>query len=158
MRGLRVAIGSAAVSLTLIGASAGCAATDVQAAHALKPRPMSEARKLPGIYLGAMAGPWYGPSVRPSSLLLGADWNILKLRWADWSPTRAYGHGLYDACTGPAGTPPCDKFSAAITVTHVRKHDGRQYFAIMKIAGKNRPVTWLIMNTKLGWWQQRERL
>jgi len=116
-----------------------------------------EARALPGIYLGAMAGPWHGPSVRPSTLLLGADWSIQKLRWTAWSRRRADGRGFFDACTGPAGGPPCEKFWATITVTHVQEHDGSRYFAIMKLTARHRRAEWLAMNTKLGWWDQRRR-
>lgn len=158
MPGLIVIVRHVSATLAVVAASAGCTAgttagTIRAATHARTPAVVTHARKLPGIYLGAMAGPWYGPSVRPTSVLLGADWNISKLRWTAWNSRRAVGRGFYDACTGPAGGPPCDKFWATITATDVQNHDGARYFAIMKIVGKQRQVK-LVMNTKLGWWQQ----
>jgi hypothetical protein len=98
-----------------------------------------------------MAGPWYGPSLYPSTLLLGAGWTVGKLRWTDWTRWHADGRGYVVACQGAGG--PCDNFWATITASRVREHDASRYFAIMKITGRHQQVEWLVMNTKLGWWQ-----
>ncbi len=145
----------AAAAAVLVAASAGCAARHTQATPSRTPVTATRASKLPGIYLGAMAGPWNGPSVRPSELLLGADWTISKLRWTAWNQRSAEGRGLWVACSGASG--PCDKFWAAITVSQVHEHDGARYFAIMRLAGRHHRVIWLVMNTAQGWWQQRKR-
>jgi hypothetical protein len=139
---LRVTFVAAALAASL---TAGVAtATTAQAAPA---------RKLPVAYLGSGAGSWGQPSVRPHAFLLGADWTISKLRWADWRQGSASGHGEYLACAGAAG--PCTKFWAGLTLTHVRVHRGTRYFATMKITGKHRRTQWLVMNTRLGWWQPK---
>jgi hypothetical protein len=117
----------------------------------------AHARELPGLYLGAMAGPWHGPSVRPAVLPLGADWTIDHLRWASWSQQGAAGRGYQDACMGPAGGPPCDSFWATVTAAGVRQHDGSRYFTVMKLTSNRGRVEWLVMNTGLGWWNQRSR-
>ena len=164
MPGVIVSIGRIVTAGVLVAAVAGCAAGHARvtrarspavAAQARTPRAAARVRGLPGIYLGAMAGPWYGPAVRPSSLPLGADWSIGRLRWTHWSQRRADGRGHYVACQGAGG--PCDSFWVTIAASHVREHDGHRYFAIMKITGRHQRAGWLVMNTELGWWQQSAR-
>src|SRR5262249_9542661 len=53
--------------------------------------------RYPGVYLGLMAGEWYGPSIRPRVLYLGADWTINHLRWSQWGQRGATGRGFYGA-------------------------------------------------------------
>jgi hypothetical protein len=108
---------------------------------------------LPGAYLGAMAGPWAGPKVRPRDFDLGADWGLGGLKWTHWTHVQAYGHGLYQESASAAC--PCTRFWAAVTLTEVRSHDGRSFFATMEITGKHRKALRLVMNTKLGWWQEK---
>jgi hypothetical protein len=110
---------------------------------------------LPGAYLGGMAGPWYGPRIRPQILDLGADWDIVSLRWTRWTRGEAYGHGRYIESAG-AGCP-CTRYWAAVTLTDVRTHDGRPYFATMEVTGRHRKTLWLAMNTRLGWWWWRAK-
>ncbi|HYK32042.1 MAG TPA: hypothetical protein VEV63_08770 [Streptosporangiaceae bacterium] len=163
MPGLIVAIARTVAAGVLVAMVAGCAAGQADATQAPKPRAAhartallaAHARRPPGIYLGAMAGPWYGPSVRPSSLPLGADWSIDRLRWTHWSRRRADGRGYFVACQGADG--PCDNFWVTIAASHVLRHDGRRYFALMKITGRHQRVEWLVMNTTVGWWQQSAR-
>jgi hypothetical protein len=102
-----------------------------------------------------MDGHWAGPKVRPRALLLGADWTIAKIRWKHWTRRHADGRGYQYACQGAGG--PCHNFWVRIRVWHVRKHHGRRYFAIMKMTHGHGKVTWLVMNTKLGWWDERKR-
>jgi hypothetical protein len=148
----------------LVAAVAGCAAGPARVApagrpeiavQARTPQAAAQARRLPGASLGLMAGPWAGPAVRPSALLLGADWTVQRLRWTDWSRRHADGRGYYVACTGAHG--PCDRFWAAIAASQVRDHDGRRYFAVMTITGRHQRIQWLTMNAKLGWWQRSGR-
>jgi hypothetical protein len=122
-------------------------------AAAAGPARIVPAASYPGVYLGNMAGPWSGPSVRPRTLDLGADWSVNCLRWNHWGPHGASGHGIYGECADAGG--PCDYYWAAITVTRVRMHRGARYFATMKITGRHQHTEWLAMNTKLGWWQPR---
>lgn len=166
MRGVIATSRRAVVAAVLVAVAAGCATGPAGVTHGRKPAVAAHARtghaaahapELPGLYLGAMAGPWYGPSVRPRLLFLGADWAIRYLRWTSWSQRRADGHGFEDGCMGPAGRPPCDKFWATITATDVRQHDGSRYFAVMKLTSRSGHVEWLVMNTKFGWWDQRAR-
>jgi hypothetical protein len=110
-------------------------------------------RERPGAYLGAMAGRWAGLRIRPRYFDLGADWSIYLLKWGDWGQDAADGHGRYIESAG-AGCP-CTRYWAAITLTHVKDHDGIRYFATMKIAGKHRKTLWLVMNTNLGLWQEK---
>ena len=150
---------AAAVALTVVAAGYGiwnARAAEGRglgaAAHARTARAATPARVLPGVYLGAMAGPWAGPKVRPRTLLLGADWTVEKLRWADWTQQHADGRGYVLDCQGGGG--PCEHFWAAIRTWHVQEHHGARYFAIMTITGRHGHVTRLVMNTKLGWWQK----
>jgi hypothetical protein len=158
--GLIGTIRQAAAAGVLAASVAGCAAGSAQAAHARRPasavhaRVAAHARWLPGLYLGSMAGEWYGPSVRPSELLLGADWTIGKLRWAVWNRRDAEGRGYWVACAGAGG--PCDMFWADIAASHVSDHDGSRYFAVMKVTGRHHRVEWLVMN-KFGVWQSSDR-
>jgi hypothetical protein len=108
---------------------------------------------LPGMYLGAGYGSWYGPKVRPRELILGADWEIQNIRWTNWAQAHADGQGYYDACAGAFG--PCARFPGAIQVSQVLEHHGHPYFAIMKITRKNGRAIWLVMNTRRGSWVQR---
>lgn len=154
MPGMTAMVGRASVMIAVVAASAGCASGAVHATTDVgKPAVVAQVGKLPGLYLGAGAGPWSGPKIRPKTLFLGADWNILKLHWTTWNARRAGGRGFYDACAGPAGGPPCVKFWGTVTATRVQRHHGHKYFAIMKVVGTRRQVR-LVMNTKLGWWQQ----
>lgn len=156
MPGMIVSVGRIAAAGALMAAAAGCAAASVSPPPAPTHRPASEAAvpagRLPGLYLGLMAGPWYGPVVRPRTLLLGADWSVGFLRWTQWSRWRADGRGLYGSCQGAGG--PCDYFWATIAASHVRVHNGRRYFAVMKITGRHERVEWLVMNATMGSWQQ----
>lgn len=160
MPGLIGTIRRAAAAALLAAAAAGCAAGSAQVTHARRPAAAVHARAeahagwLPGLYLGSMAGDWYGPSVRPGELLPGADWSIGKLRWTVWNRRHADGRGYWVACQGAGG--PCDMFWATIAASHVSEHDGGRYFAIMKVSGRHQRVEWLVMN-KLGWWQQSDR-
>jgi hypothetical protein len=110
-------------------------------------------RKLPGAYLGAMAGQWAGPKIRPRYFDLGADWSVYLLKWAGWGQDAADGHGRYIESAG-AGCP-CTRYWATIALTHVKDHDGIRYFATMKITGEHRKALWLVMNTSLGWWREK---
>lgn len=164
MPGVIVASRRAVAVAVLVVTAAGCSAAHQGAAHARNPavtahphaahaRPRTP--ELPGIYLGIGDGPWYGPKVRPRALLLGADWTVTRIRWADWTQQHADGRGYYVACAGAGG--PCDDFWAVIQVTHVREHHGARYFAIMKITGRHHRVEWLVMSTQQGSWFQRAR-
>jgi hypothetical protein len=158
--GLIGTIRQAAAAGVLAAAVAGCAAGNAQVIHGTRPSVLGHAQEaahagwLPGLYLGSMAGEWYGPSVRPSELLLGADWTISKLRWTVWNRREAEGRGYWVACGGAGG--PCDMFWATIAASHVSEHDGSRYFAIMKVTGRHQQVQWLVMD-KFGCWQQSER-
>jgi hypothetical protein len=138
-------------AVSLVTVSAACA-TAAHGAPAGQDRTKASVSTYPVVYLGGMAGGWMGPSVRPRTLYLGADWTISGLRWADWGQQEASGHGTYDACAGAAG--PCDRFWAAITVTDVRTHHGTRYFAAMKVTGTGQPTDWLVMDM-FGVWQRR---
>jgi len=144
MRNAAARIRTALSTLALAAGVVAAAAAPAQAATAVS------ARKLPVAYLGAMAGPWGSPSVRPHTFLLGADYTISKMKWSSWTQHSATGHGSYLACAGAMG--PCVKFSAGITLTVVKVHSGTRYFADMKITGKHRKAIYLVMSSKLGWW------
>lgn len=168
MPGLMVAVRGAAVALTLAAAGAGvvgcgrgaqadkprAAAARVSgspvAARSSAPAAMVQApgSRRPGIYIGD--APWTGPRVRPRAVFLGADWNIEKLRWSDWTRRDADGRGFYRACAGADG--PCISFWARIRVRQVREHHGRRYFALMKLTGRHGKVKWLHMSTSIGLW------
>jgi len=107
--GLIRIIRQAAAAGVLAATVAGCATGHAQVSHAHRPAAVvhaqaaAHARWLPGLYLGSMAGDWYGPFVRPSELLLGADWTIGKLRWPVWNWRHAEGRGYWVACHGAGG-------------------------------------------------------
>lgn len=140
----------AAIAVGLVAVSAACGTGPAPDAQPASEMP---AAGYPGVYLGDVAGPWFGPSVRPRTLDLGADWSVNCLRWSQWGVHGASGYGIYGECVDAGG--PCDYYWAAITVTRVRVHRGTRYFATMKITGRDRHTEWLVMNTKLGWWQLR---
>lgn len=41
--------------------------------------------------------------------------------------------------------------------TRSKSGAGSRYFAVMKFTGRHQRTRWLVMNTKLGWWQQSAR-
>jgi hypothetical protein len=102
-----------------------------------------------GAYLGVMAGPWVGPDIRPRVFLLGADRGLGHLRWIRWTETSAYGYGVYSACAN--ATSGCTKYRAAVSLTNVRKRDGKPYFDTMKIIGTGHQPLLLIMGS-FGFW------
>jgi len=145
----------AAVSLTcLSGACSGARTTDGSAlpgsTQAVSARAASRP-VLPGAYLGAMAGAWSGPEIRPSAFDLGADWSITRLTWTHWTSVSASGRGYYIASAGAAC--PCTRYWAAVTLTEVRDHAGHRYFARMKVTDDHRTPRLLVMNTRLGYWR-----
>lgn len=144
---------------TAIGASASMAATHVPASPAATrvPAPWQAvgAHRLPGVYLGAMDGPWHGPKVRPRALLLGADWTFARLRWRDWTSRHANGRGYWISCQSANG--PCHNFWARVRVWRVQEHHDARYFARMKVTGRHGQVIRLVMSIKRGYWVQRKR-
>jgi hypothetical protein len=100
-----------------------------------------------------MAGPWAGPEIRPRSFDLGADWSFAGLKWTQWTDAGAYGHGRYVESANAAC--PCTRYWAAVTLTDIRHHEGRAYFATMVITAKHRKALRLVVNTRLGWWQEK---
>lgn len=160
-----------AIALTVasVGLLAGCGTSQADQPHATQKAPVrtrtlplaARAPKLPGVYLGGGDGPWVGPKVRPHALFLGADFSIMRLRWTDWKKQRADGRGHWIACQGAGG--PCQRFWAVIRVTHVQKHHGACYFAIMKVTGKHGQVIngkhgrviWMVMDPRFGFWVQQ---
>jgi hypothetical protein len=141
--GLIIRVDRAMVVAVLLAACAG------PVAGCSAPR----ASGLPGMYLGAGYGSWYGPKLRPSELILGADWEIQNIRWTDWARSHADGQGHYVACAGALG--PCVRFSGAIRVSQVLEHHGHPYFSVMKITRKHGRIISLVMDTRRGSWVQR---
>jgi hypothetical protein len=156
---VRTALFTTAVVIMAAASLSGCAA------GVSKPGPARSASRhaaadsatnrsaLPGAYLGAMAGPWSGPQIRPPSFELGADWSLVGLKWAHWTDAGAYGHGRYVESASAAC--PCTRYWAAVTLTDLRNHDGRAYFATMVITARHRKALRLVVNTRLGWWQEK---
>jgi hypothetical protein len=180
MRGLTVMSRRAMVALAISGLGTGLVAGCAGTGHADKPRTAAsvsvspaarhvssppapshshESRaaarhsRLPGVYLGLGAGPWYGPTVRPRDLYFGADWSFVRIRWTDWGRRHADGRGLYIESPDAGG--PLTKYWARIRVTKVRKHHGHRYFAIMKLTRGNGRVLWLAMDNSYGVWRWR---
>jgi hypothetical protein len=147
---MRISTARVRTAVLTTALTAGLCAAAVTPAQAAQSAP---ARKLPVVYLGAGAGPWAQPTVRPHQFLLGADYSIGPMHWTRWTQTTAVGHGRYLACAGASG--PCTKFTATLTLTHVKVHRGTRYFATMKITGKHRKAAWLVMSASLGWWVRK---
>lgn len=113
--------------------------------------PARSVTSLPVIYSG-MGGTWANASVRPRLFVLGALYYMESMSWSRWTDSGALGHGKQIACAGAAG--PCDNYRVTITLTHVARHDGRRYYATMKIAGKRHKTYWLVMRD--GWWHHTQ--
>jgi hypothetical protein len=127
-----------AAAATII-ALAACATTTVSASAA----PAAPAERTPVMYSG-MGTAWTNPARRPHSFVLGADFEVVKMSWSQWTNTGAFGRGHLVACAGAAG--PCAKFVAGVTLSTVKTHDGTRYFASMKLTGKHRKTQRLKMH------------
>jgi hypothetical protein len=127
---LRAAAVAAAVTVFLGSGLAYAGATDV-----------ASAKHLPVVYQGMAI--WSDPSVRPHVLVLGADYDVAGLKWKDWRSHSASGHGRLDDCAGASG--PCTKYRAVLTLTDVKLHHHRPYFAALKITGKHHRTRLLVM-------------
>lgn len=110
----------------------------------------TSARARPVLYSG-MAGHWANPAVRPRLFVLGAYYYMEKMTWPRWTSTSALGHGKQIACAGAAG--PCSNYRVTITLSHVKRHHGRSYYSLMKVAGHGHKTYWLVMRD--GWWHHR---
>jgi hypothetical protein len=104
------------------------------------------------VYLGLGDGPWTGPKVRPSALPLGADWNIEKVRWADWTQGHADGRGYLVSCASAGG--PCQRYWTRIHAVRVQRHRGHRYFDVMELTHGHGRVSFLVMDREGAWTQQ----
>lgn len=150
-----------ALAITIMTASlSACTAATAQhalarpsAAHARSAATIAPSSLLPGAYLGLMAGPWVGPMIRPRVFAIGADWSIFGLKWSQWTQSDAYGHGHYIESARAAC--PCTRYWAAVTLTQVRSHNGKLYFAVMEVTGKRRKALRFVIDTSHGWWKEK---
>jgi hypothetical protein len=126
---ITTAVAAAALTLSCIGVASAA--------------PTAPARKVPVVYQGM--GHWSGPSVRPHHLLLGADTDVSRLTWSSWKQGVARGHGRYLACAGAQG--PCVHYWGHLRLTHVKVHNGKRYFATLRLSSKGHRTRWLVMRS-----------
>lgn len=110
----------------------------------------ASAASLPVIYSG-MGGRWANAAVRPHKFVLGAFYYMHDMSWSRWTGTGAVGRGKQVACAGASG--PCNNYRVTITLTSVKLHNGRKYFATMKVAGAGHKTYVMVMRN--GFWQRR---
>jgi hypothetical protein len=107
------------------------------------------AAPLPVIYSG-MGGRWANAAVRPHEFVLGARYYMEGMTWSRWAASSALGRGEQIACAGEAG--PCDNYPVTVTLINVQRHDGRAYYAAMKVGGSGHKAYRLVMRG--GAWQR----
>ena len=137
---IRKTVTAGVATLALGGMAATTAAS---AAPVSTIAPTAAAKHLPVLY-AAMGQAWYSNGVRPRSIALGALWTVRKMSWSHWNSSSAYGSGK--EVTG--GYDSKGQFTyrwwVRITLTDVKYHNGRPYYAKMKMVGhapRGVPVT-----------------
>jgi len=128
MRIFNVIVAGAA-SAAVLGSGMACASAPAQASSA----PVTPASSLP-VLIGSMGGSWYSNGVRPQHMVLGALWTMHNMTWAHWNHSSAYGHGTEEA-GGYNGKRFDYRWQVRITLSDVKTHHGRPYYAHMKMVG-----------------------
>jgi hypothetical protein len=104
-----------------------------------------------GVYIFQTFGAWDGPVMRPPYFSLGTEWGIGwpggsgiprgPMRWTTWRASgKGYGTGEFWEYSRISGN---TDYSARVTLSDVRVHNGRHYFSVMKIAGNGHGNVWL---------------
>lgn len=104
------------------------------AGAAILPSVAANAATSPAVYVNGMGAAWSGAKIRPSEIAFGAHYDVASLHWTRWEASSAFGHGHYYGF---------GSYNAAITLAVVRTHDGRKYFAQIKIAESGHPTRYL---------------
>ena len=111
-------------SAALIAAVGAGGATAVEA-------PPAAATASTVVYVCGMGGYWQCPQVRPDEIAFGAHYAVAYLRWSAWRTLYATGRGhFYD---GSCIDAPCYSYNANVKLYYVKVHNGRKYFAWMRI-------------------------
>jgi len=88
----------------------------------------------PVVYAGM--GCWSLPRVRPGTIDLGADYWLSDLGWHSWGSGHANGFGRDNWSNGAAGQ--FHHYHVTVTLSRVRRHDGRGYFSEVKMSARGR--------------------
>jgi hypothetical protein len=113
---------------------------------------ISQASNSQGVPVQPGMGPaWSAPRIEPRPFTLGLEWGVgwpggqgipgHTMHWSTWSRSKGYGTGEFWAALFPG----VEYYYARVTLTNVKVHDGRRYFATMKIAANGRKTIWLKM-------------
>jgi hypothetical protein len=146
---VRVKIIQAAITGSLLAPLVGIGAASAVAA------PASAQTVVYGFGNHCPTGKWGKPAVRPSRAWfnLACEDGIRSIRWTYWRRTSAKGDGKHLMFNGTGFTPQ----PATITLSRVRVHDGRKYFAHLVIKwttkhGSHHQETYNWKHTNLGWY------
>jgi hypothetical protein len=115
--------------------------------------PAASASAAPKVYVvtQSMGCCYLDPAIKPRTIVLGSEWGVGAdfgagiprgpMHWTTWSASKGYGTGEFWAALFPGQ----EFYPARVTLTNVKVHDGRRYFATMKIAANGRTTIWLEM-------------
>jgi hypothetical protein len=131
MKTIQRIVTAGVATLALGGMAATTAATTASASTTA---PTAAAKHLPVLY-GSMGGRWHSNGVRPRGIALGALWTVNKMSWFRWNGSSAYGSGK-EVAGGYDPKPFTDRWWVRITLTDVKYHNGRPYYAKMKMVGR----------------------
>ncbi len=136
-----------AIAGSLLAALAGIGAAPAVAA------PASARTVVYGFGDRCPSGKWGKPEVRPSRawFTLACEDGVRSIRWTQWRRASATGRGKHLLFNGIGFTPQ----PASITLSRVRVHDGRKYFAHLVIkwitGGRHHQEIYNWKHTSLGW-------
>ena len=98
---------------------------------------VSSHRSLPKVQTNGMGGSWHRPgwTVRPGVITLGAEYQLIRIRWSSWTQAGAYGRGHLLACDAFT----CERAPVKIHLWNVHRHSGPgRYFKDLKYTGRYR--------------------
>ena len=83
------------------------------------------------VYTNGMGALWSGAQVRPGRIVFGAQYEMRRLRWFTWRSLDATGRGHFSE--GSCIDAPCYSYNAHVKLYYVKVHNGRKYFAWIRI-------------------------
>ena len=132
MRRIFIAAGAAVVLITGLGATTAGSAAPTHPAATAAP---AASHSLPKVQTNGMGGSWHRPgwTVRPGVITLGAEYQLIRIRWSSWTQAGAYGRGHLLACDAFT----CERAPVKIHLWNVHRHSGPgRYFKDLKYTGR----------------------
>jgi len=103
----------------------------------------AQAASAPVVYTCGMGPHWGCPAVRPRTMVFGAHFELAGMSWVRWDSGSAFGHATVFY--------PWGYRRDAVTLAFVRTHNGRRYFAQVKVVSAGHPTKYVHM-TGSGLW------